>query len=264
MKEILYHGSDKIIKKPMYGVGKNDNDYGSGFYTTKDIVKAKEWAIANGTDKAVCNAYELDTSGLVILNLDSCGTLAWIAEVTCHRGAKVGITDEIGARLVEKYKVDTSNADIIIGYRADDSYITVVEAFLKNEISVDEVDKLFRKGNLGQQVFIKSQKAFDSLTFIGFEEVKRQHGSTFGDADVQARREVFNYLNKRERAIQIEGFAPTGITARDAINNDFEYSREYLCYMPAVKEELSKNEAKASPKSKSSTKKKGEKYEPDR
>lgn len=36
MKKILYHGSDVILKKPLYGVGKEDNDYGSGFYTTEN------------------------------------------------------------------------------------------------------------------------------------------------------------------------------------------------------------------------------------
>lgn len=99
------------------------------------------------------------------------------------------------------------------------------------------IDKLFHKGNLGQQVFIKSPKAFDNLVFTGFEEVKPQHGSTYGNADAQARRKVFNYLSKRERAIQLEGFTPVGITAREAINNDFEYSKEYFCYLPVIKDE---------------------------
>lgn len=31
----LYHGSDYIVKKPLYGFGKSDNDYGRGFYTTE-------------------------------------------------------------------------------------------------------------------------------------------------------------------------------------------------------------------------------------
>ena len=35
---ILYHGSNKIIKKPVYGAGKRYNDYGSGFYCTQDFL----------------------------------------------------------------------------------------------------------------------------------------------------------------------------------------------------------------------------------
>ena len=230
MKETLYHGSDTIVKKPMYGVGKSDNDYGSGFYTTKIIEKAREWALVNGANGAFCNIYEIEMAGLSVLNLDEYGVLAWVAEVVSHRGANSSITEEVSARLIEKYKLDTSSADIIIGYRADDSYMTVIEAFLKNELTVDEVDRLFRKGDLGQQVFIKSPKAFDSPVFVGYEEVKPNFGTAVGNADAKARREVFDFLNHREKAIQIDGFVPSGITVRDAISNYFKYNKEYSYY----------------------------------
>lgn len=36
----LYHGNDHILKEPKYGYGKSDNDYGQGFYTTKDKERA--------------------------------------------------------------------------------------------------------------------------------------------------------------------------------------------------------------------------------
>ena len=32
---IVYHGSDHILKEPIYQGGKTDNDYGNGFYTTR-------------------------------------------------------------------------------------------------------------------------------------------------------------------------------------------------------------------------------------
>lgn len=233
MKKVLYHGSDKIVDKPMFGVGKEDNDYGSGFYTTEDLEKAREWAWINGSSNSICNQYELETDGLNILNLDEYGTLAWVAEVISHRGARTEIANEIGNRIVEKYKVDTSKADVIIGYRADDSYISVVEAFLNNQLTIDEVDRQFRKGDLGKQVFIKSQKAFDALSFVGYEKVEAQKNNDYGNADAKARREVSQYLNNRERAIQIEGFVPAGITAREVINHKYSYNNEYGCYLPS-------------------------------
>lgn len=216
MKEILYHWSYKIVKKPLYGVGKSDNDHGSGFYTAKDIEKAKEWALANGTDKAICN----------------------------------------------KYEIDTSNADIIVGYRADDSYITVVEAFLRNELSIAEVCQMFHKGNLGQQVFIKSPQAFDSLTFKGYEEIEQSHQVFLNNSDIQARREISNFINKRAIAIQINGSVPTGITAREAVNNDFVYTKDYSFYMPATTYKSKEEKKNISAKSKKNNKK-GEKHEPE-
>lgn len=41
---LLYHGSEKILEKPVYGFGRTDNDYGRGFYCTEDRELAKEWA----------------------------------------------------------------------------------------------------------------------------------------------------------------------------------------------------------------------------
>jgi hypothetical protein len=230
MKKILYHGSDKIVKKPLYGIGKEDNDYGSGFYTTEDIMKAKEWASVNGTDVAICNKYELNMDDLSILNLNDFGTLAWISEVIYHRGAKSNITEKMGNLLIAKYKIDTSAADVIIGYRADDSYTDVVEAFLYNRLSVTEVSNMFRKGNLGEQVFIKSEKAFNVLTFCGYENVKNFDTKAYVNADSNARREVVNFLRNREEDIELRGIIPNGILARDAINNVYEYIKDYDIY----------------------------------
>ena len=39
----LYHGSSIKLQKPLFGFGKADNDYGSGFYTTEDYDKAASW-----------------------------------------------------------------------------------------------------------------------------------------------------------------------------------------------------------------------------
>lgn len=36
----LYHGSDVVVKQPLYEYGKEDNDYGKGFYATEDREKA--------------------------------------------------------------------------------------------------------------------------------------------------------------------------------------------------------------------------------
>ncbi len=112
MKKILYHGSDVILKKPLYGVGKEDNDYGSGFYTTEDI-----------------------------------------------------------------------------------------------------------------------EKAFDRICFEDYENVSMDKDSHYGEADAKARREVGKFLYNREYAIQINGFKPAGLTVKDVISTQYEYNKEYGCYL---------------------------------
>ena len=67
---IIYHGSDKIIEKPVFGAGKTYNDYGRGFYCTEHVELAKEWACASGSD-GYSNHYQLDMNGLSVLNLNT-------------------------------------------------------------------------------------------------------------------------------------------------------------------------------------------------
>ena len=41
-KILVYHGSDHVIRTPVYCGGKDDNDYGNGFYTTEDVYKRQD------------------------------------------------------------------------------------------------------------------------------------------------------------------------------------------------------------------------------
>ena len=65
MKKIIYHGSNHIIKKPMYGYGKTYNDYGLGFYCTEELEMAKEWG-ASIDRNGYANKYSIKTNGLSV------------------------------------------------------------------------------------------------------------------------------------------------------------------------------------------------------
>jgi hypothetical protein len=159
----LFHGSDHEVCAPQYGLGKPDNDYGSGFYTTRHRGRAEEWALLYGSDQAVVNCYSIDLSQLVVLHLDDYGPLAWVAEVIANRGVSSPIAREFADELVARYRVDRSQYDVIVGYRADDCYGEVIESFMTGELTIDEVRKLLYKGELGSQVFIRSPRAFAAL-----------------------------------------------------------------------------------------------------
>lgn len=218
----VYHGSDHIIQFPKYLGGKKDNDYGNGFYTTEYEDRARSWAGLNGTpEKSVVNVYDLMLDNLNILDLNERGVLAWIAEVVANRGISEENAAFVGERLVELYKPDTTEADIIKGYRADDSHTQVIEAFLLNQINLYEVERLFYKGSLGNQIFLKSEKAFEDIRWVESYSVTLTKADQ--DADMYARREVSKFLAERMKAILLDGFQVPGITARYAINNKLIY-----------------------------------------
>ena len=168
-KITLYHGSDKIISEPKCNLGKKYNDYGQGLYCTKHIELAKEWAVDEGRDGFV-NIYEIDLAGLKVLDLnsDSYSILHWLTVLLEHRNISVNTPVAIDGLeyLKEHYHVALDDYDVIIGYRADDSYFSFARAFISNSISVSQLQKAMYLGELGIQYFIKSEKAFSKLKFI--------------------------------------------------------------------------------------------------
>ena len=121
----LLHGTDHIIEVPDIRIGNPHNDYGMGFYCTKVDEMAREWACKKNTDGFV-NSYTFDTDGLKVLNLlDGNHTvLNWIALLLQFRTFKLDSEVAIDARdyIIDHYSIDLSGYDVVIGYRADDSY----------------------------------------------------------------------------------------------------------------------------------------------
>ena len=169
---IIYHGSSEIREKPQFGFGNPKNDYGLGFYCTEDFDLAKEWGVTDGKD-GYANKYELDASGLTCLDLSDpqYNILHWITILLKNRvfTLKNDITKAGKKYLIESFSIPYEDYDIIKGYRADDSYFSYAEAFLNNTISCQRLAEALRLGNLGKQIVIRSQKAFDRLKFLGYE-----------------------------------------------------------------------------------------------
>ena len=171
-KIILYHGSNEKIEKPLFGKGKVYNDYGQGFYCTEYVELAKEWACNEGID-GFANKYELDITGLNVLNLSSEGytILHWITLLIENRRFRLSTpVMRMGVQwLKEHFLIDISEYDLIIGYRADDSYFSLARAFISNEISLNQLSYAMRLGKLGEQYVLKTEKAFHQLTFQAAE-----------------------------------------------------------------------------------------------
>lgn len=171
-KLVLYHGSPEIIEKPIYGKGKTYNDYGQGFYCTENLELAKEWACTEGID-GYANQYEIETNDLKILNLSSgeYTMLHWLALLMTYR--KIRLSTPVMKRgaewLKEHFFLDIDEYDVIIGYRADDSYFSFARAFVNNEISLEQLSRAMRLGKLGEQLVLKTPKAFDTIKFVSYQ-----------------------------------------------------------------------------------------------
>ena len=172
----VYHGSEKIIEMPTFGEGKRNNDFGLGFYCTESADLAKEWAISS-LRNGFANCYSLDTEHLNILNLNGADytILNWIAVLVEHRlfSIKTPVAGRAKRYLIDHFGVNVNVYDLIIGYRADDSYFDYAESFLNNGITVEQLARAMRLGKLGEQIVIKSQFAFSKLKYEGFDVAEK-------------------------------------------------------------------------------------------
>ncbi len=173
----LFHGSENIIKAPQFGLGKEHNDFGLGFYCTKHQSLAKEWAV-NSLRDGYCNEYSLNTEHLNILrlNTEEYSILNWIAILVQHRIFSLSnpVANRARKYLIENFGINVNAFDLIIGYRADDSYYDYADSFINNAITVQQLALAMQLGDLGEQYVIKSKFAFSQLEFKGYALSKKE------------------------------------------------------------------------------------------
>lgn len=169
MKKDLYHGSARILKKPIYGFGTTENDYGRGFYCTEIEDMAKEWSTGEDHD-GFSNHYVLETTGLSVLNLNSPETtiLHWLAILLQNRTFPItsSLAQDAKDYLLRTFLIDYADYDIIYGYRADDSYFSFAQDFLNGTISLEKLNEAMHLGKYGMQYVLKSKRTFSRLKFV--------------------------------------------------------------------------------------------------
>lgn len=218
----IYHGSKDIIKHPEFGKGKSYNDYGLGFYCTENLDLALEWAVDLNRN-GYANKYEIDDTKLSVLNLndDKYVILHWLSVLleNRHFDAQSPLAVEAKEYILNNFSVDYKDYDVIIGYRADDSYFSFAQDFLNGTISYRQLSNAMRLGNLGQQFVLKSKKAFEIIKFIDCQSADFDEWfSKKQNRDKSARRDYFDTeKNKRQRGdIYITQIIDEEMTADDS------------------------------------------------
>jgi hypothetical protein len=165
----IAHGSPSVVEKPTLGLGKPRNDYGPGFYTTRSIELAKEWACPEPGVDGYANEYTLNLSGLTVYTItsESYNILNWLALLLNNRDFRISndVAGSAKAYLLAEFLPKVDDADILIGYRADDSYFAYANSFLNSVLSLQQLESAMYLGNLGEQTVLISEKAFARIRF---------------------------------------------------------------------------------------------------
>lgn len=216
----LWHGSQKIVKVPQFGLGKVHNDYGLGFYCAESLDLAKEWACSGDAD-GFANRYELDTADLKVFDLLSphYSVLHWIALLVEHRSFRKDTAIAVGAceYLHDHFLPDTDACDVIRGWRADDSYFSYARAFVNNTITVEQLGRAMKLSNLGEQLVLKSERAFKTIHFAGFERAPLAlYGPLAKERDEAARAQYRELLAENPfEGVRIVDIVREGMTEND-------------------------------------------------
>ncbi len=219
---IIYHGSKDIIEKPEFGKGNKKNDYGLGFYCTENVELAKEWACSDNETNGYANQYEIDLSAYKILDLreKKYSILNWMAILLKFRTFDVNtpISAQAKEYILENFYVDVEEYDVIIGYRADDSYFSFAKDFINNTISVEQLAEAMQLGELGIQIVLKSEKAFDTVKYISYElaECKEYYVKRVS-RDKKARE---TYLSGHRQGLVADGLFVMDIIRKGLKNGD--------------------------------------------
>ena len=191
-KIILFHGTPDEVVVPTFGCGEDRHDYGKGFYLTESPELAKEWAVCRPNDKnGWVHKYELNTEGLKILDFQKENVLSWLAELMKHRDAADSKRYKMLAKkFIEKYGIDTSEYDVIKGWRANASYFYIAREFVRDNIDIEILEELLSLGGLGIQYCIKSELAYANLKEVENELISVEYeefNQKYNFRDVTAR-----------------------------------------------------------------------------
>lgn len=162
MKEI-YHGSMTIVKSPLCHVGRDDLDFGKGFYLTDIYDQAQRWAVRQKEEKEgtpMVNIYEFDIdtvkSRYKYLLFDEYNE-EWLNFIVRNRN---------GEKRWENY-------DVIEGGIANDRVILTINMYMMGLMSADVALHRLAQHKPNNQICILNQEIVDKyLTFKKFEIVK--------------------------------------------------------------------------------------------
>ncbi len=153
----LYHGSTVSVKHPYLRQGRENTDYGKGFYTTVDFEQAARWAHIRqeraGRGKAIVSVYEVDDALLQDKELS----------IMEYHGATKEWLDFVVAN---RRFAPLHNYDIVLGPVANDNLYATISLYENGELSAEAAIVQLKTHVLFNQVSFHTKKALSQLHFV--------------------------------------------------------------------------------------------------
>jgi hypothetical protein len=163
MSVIVYHGATEIVKNPICKIGRNNLDFGKGFYMTDIKEQAERWAKSVAFKRkadAIINKYELDRDA--ILTSARCKIFTdynaeWLDFVVANRSGET----------VDK------DFDYVEGGVADDRVIDTINLYMGGLLDMKVTLERLSQYQPSNQICILNQSLIDKyLHYHGYEIAK--------------------------------------------------------------------------------------------
>ena len=157
----LYHGSTVAVRKPSLRPGRQNADFGKGFYTTSNPEQVERWAHIKqereGAPRAVVSVYEfdetlLDSPDWNILQFTGADE-AWLFFVTGCRKSR------------------GHDYDLVLGPVANDKVFTTVNLFESGVLSAEAAILQLKAYKTYDQLSFHTRKVISQLKFVESIEV---------------------------------------------------------------------------------------------
>lgn len=157
----VYHGGTEQLMHPLVGIGRDNLDFGKGFYTTRRKEQAESWARRAGTlrhTQPIVNEYTLDEEVILKYRYKIFPEYneEWLDFIVANRSGK---------NLAKDY-------DIIEGGVANDRVIDSIEAYMADLMPKDLCLKRLSEHRPNNQICILNQELCDKgLHFVNSKKL---------------------------------------------------------------------------------------------
>ncbi len=148
----LYHGSTVIVEKPFVSYGRDNLDFGKGFYTTNLIEQAEKWVqrfIVLG-NKGIVNIYDFDER-----EIETRCRYKFFPEYN-EEWLDFILACRSGSKIYEEF-------DIIQGGVANDKVFNTVELFFQDLIDKSTALKRLKYAKTNNQICFINQDILDTV-----------------------------------------------------------------------------------------------------
>lgn len=155
-KLILFHGSKEGLNDIAIEKGRENCDFGKGFYLSESYSSAAEFISTYPHSSIYSFSFDMSSLNVVIYDV----SLEWMIMVCYFRNKLDEFKDN---PLIKKELEKIEKADIIIAPIANNKMFFIMNRLVKEDISVEVALHSLSASSLGKQYVIKTNKALERL-----------------------------------------------------------------------------------------------------